>query len=330
MIGLIKGMRFGLNMVERSHEDILALGKDADLFVISSQSAAGKNEAELLDIPYLSVNLMPWAIPWDDPDRPLPKRALYSLIDWFAALITTQPLNRMRKRQGLTPLGKEGFNSPHLNLIPVSPIVYPPNPNWEPHHRVVGYWFVDPLDAWAPPEDLVAFLTQDDPPFLVSLGAMSLGESDALQSARHFIDAIEWAGVRAIIQGWESAMAKIKLPPGIFAAGRMPHSWLMSRCAGVIHHGGFGTTAATMRAGIPAFVIPHIADQFYWGERVAELGIGPPPIRRGKLERESLAAALERMARDESMRSAAAALGERIRAEEGVEAAVQVIEDVFP
>jgi sterol 3beta-glucosyltransferase len=133
-IGLIQGMRFGFDMLTRSHDDILAQCQKADLVVVPTAIAAGKNEAELLNLPYLSVTLMPWAIPWYDPDRPITTRVFYGVIDNLVHLITTGPLNRIRKKHGLPPVGKEGFTSTLLNLIPISPAVYAPNPRWELHH----------------------------------------------------------------------------------------------------------------------------------------------------------------------------------------------------
>jgi UDP:flavonoid glycosyltransferase YjiC (YdhE family) len=328
-VGLVRGMRFGLNMVERSHADILSLCREADLVVVSAQSAAGKNEADLLDLPYLSVTLMPWAIPWDDPERPLFKRVAYGTFDGLVSLITTRPLNRMRKRQGLPPIGKEGFTSPRLNLVPVSPAVYAPNPHWEGRHRVVGYWFTAEPSEWEPPADLLAFLEEGEPSLVVSLGAMSLGEVDALESAGLFVEAIQQAEVRAVIQGWEAGLRELTLPASVYAAGSLPHSWLLPCCAGIVHHGGFGTASAGLRAGIPALVIPHIADQFYWGQRVHELGVGLPPIARPKLNTASLAVAMEALANCEQLRAAADALGQQIRAERGVDHAVELIEETF-
>ena len=94
-------MRFAFDMLEQSHEDILAQCQQADLVVVPAQSAAGKNEADQLKLPYLSVNFVPWGIPWDDPERPMYKRMIYGAIDRLIGLSTTRPLNRMRKRQGL-------------------------------------------------------------------------------------------------------------------------------------------------------------------------------------------------------------------------------------
>jgi sterol 3beta-glucosyltransferase len=329
VVGLIRGMQFGFDMLERSHEDILALCKDADVAVVPTAVAAGKNEAELLDLPYLSVTLMPWAIPFTDPERPLLKRVVYGAIDGLVSLITTRPLNRIRKRQGLPPVGEEGFTSPYLNLIPVSRVIYALNPHWDPRHRLVGYWFAEERGDWQLPEELLDFLEQGEPPLVISLGAMSLGEEDALETAGLFVEAVQEADVRAIVQGWETGMRELMLPLTVYSAGSLPHSWLLRRSAGVVHHGGFGTTAAGLQAGIPALVIPHLADQFYWGQRVYELGVGPQPIRRTRLEVEGLTVALNELVGNETLRSTASRLGEEIRTERGVEYAVHLIEKRF-
>lgn len=328
-LGLIQAMRFGFRMLEHSHDDILALCRDADLVVVPAAIAAGKNEAEISGLPYLSVSLMPWAIPYDDPERTFFKRSMYRAVDGFVNLITTQPLNSIRKKQGLAPVGKEGFTSTTLNLIPISPVVFPPNPIWEQHHKLVGYWFADPPGEWEPSEDLLAFLENGDPPVVISLGAMSLGADDAVDSVNLFVEAIQQAGIRAIIQGWEAGVKQLPLPPSVHASGSLPHSWLLPRCSAIVHHGGFGTTAAGLRAGIPALVIPHLVDQFYWGERVHELGAGPRPIRRANLEKTALVESLGYLVQNTSVRGVASKLGEQIRAERGVDTGVRLIEATF-
>ncbi|MGD9029129.1 MAG: glycosyltransferase [Anaerolineae bacterium] len=329
MAGLARAMRLSFDMLHRSHDDILALCRQADLVVVSAQSAAGKNEADQLGLPYLSVTLMPWAIPWDDPQRPLLRRTAYRLIDGVVSLLTTRPLNRIRRKRGLPPVGREGFTSLRLNLVPVSPAVYEPNPLWEPRHRMVGYWFADESAPWEPRADLLGFLGAGEPPVLITLGAMSLGNGDASEVAGLFVEAVQRAGVRAIIQGWDAAVRQLSLPPAVLAAGPLPHSWLMPRCAAVVHHGGFGTTAAGFCAGIPALVIPHVADQFFWANIVHELGVGPQPIRRAKLSATALAASLQELVQDPNLTTAASSLGERIRAERGVDLAVRHIEEAF-
>jgi sterol 3beta-glucosyltransferase len=93
----------------------------------------------------------------------------------------------------------------------------------------------------------------------------------------------------------------------------------------VIHHGGAGTTSAGLRAGIPNIVVPFTADQPFWGRRVHAIGAGPKPIRVQNLSVENLAQAIAEAERDVT-RKRAQAIGQRIRSEEGVKRAVDLIE----
>ncbi len=327
IVGFMRVMRFSFTMLEQSHADLLALCRAVDM-VIVSHTAAGSIEADQLGLPTVSVTLMPQAIPANDPEASFLKQALIKLTGAGLGLMMTRPLDQIRQRLGIPPMGPTGITSPTLNLIPISPHIAPPNPLWEARHRVTGYWFAPAPQSWTPPSDLLAFLDAGDPPVVVSLGAMALGGEDALEAAQITLDAIQQAGVRAIVQGWDEAMSHLPLPPTVFHAGSIPHDWLLARASGIVHHGGFGTTATGFRAGIPALVIPHIIDQFIWGQKVAELGVGPEPISRTKLTAANMATALREMGTAE-MRQKAAALGAAIRSEpDGVVKAVKLIEEV--
>ena len=104
----------------------------------------------------------------------------------------------------------------------------------------------------------------------------------------------------------------------------MPHSLLFPRMAAAVHHGGAGTTAAALRAGVPAVVIPLFADQFFWGRRVAPLGAGAPPIARERLTDARLAAAL---AVAVGRRDGARRIAEELAVEDGVAVAVALLEE---
>jgi sterol 3beta-glucosyltransferase len=86
------------------------------------------------------------------------------------------------------------------------------------------------------------------------------------------------------------------------------------------------TVAQGRWAGTPTSVVPFLFDQFFWGSRVARLGVGPPPIPRRALSAERLAAAIDVAVSDAGIRQRAAALGAQIRAEDGIANAVRVIE----
>ena len=89
----------------------------------------------------------------------------------------------------------------------------------------------------------------------------------------------------------------------------------MSAC---VHHGGAGTTGASLRAGKPSVICPFFGDQPFWAKRVEDLGVGPKAIERRKLSSDVLAAAIVEATSNPSMLRHAAELGEAIRAEDGV------------
>ncbi len=323
MVGFMRVMKFSFAMLERSHADLLELCRRADLIIVS-HTAAGSMEADQLCLPTVSVTLMPQAIPVNDPKDSFLKRGLMKIVGAGMGVMMTRPLNQIRKRIGLPPMGTRGITSPTLNLIPLSPSVSPPNPLWEPRHQMTGYWFAASPQNWNPPEDLVQFLEAGAPPIVVSLGAMAISGEDALEAAQITLEAVKQSGVRAIIQGWDEPMKTLSIPPTVFHAGSIPHDWLLAHASGLVHHGGFGTTAEGFRAGIPSLVIPHIIDQFIWGQKVADLGVGPTPISRATLKVQTVTDALIQMKSPE-MLGKAAALGEKIGRENGVSVAVRLI-----
>jgi sterol 3beta-glucosyltransferase len=138
-------------------------------------------------------------------------------------------------------------------------------------------------------------------------------------------EAIAKSHHRAIfLTGWGDWKAD-PVPENILPLQAVPHAWLLPRCKAVIHHGGAGTTAAGLRAGIPNIVIPHTADQPFWGGRVRALCAGPAPLPLKKLTAPRLLAALAE-AESPPIIAAAEATGRLIRAENGVEAAIRLIE----
>lgn len=312
-------------MLEQAHQDLLALCRDIDL-VIVSHTAAGSTEADKLNLPTVSVTLMPEAIPANDPADPFFKKLVMKVAGAGMGLMMTRPVNQIRKRVGVKPMGPAGITSLRLNLIPISPSVSPPNPLWEPRHQVTGDWYAPAPQEWEPPQEVVDFLNAGDPPLVVSLGAMALSGSDAMEAASITLEAVKNAGMRAIVQGWDEAMSQLELPDSVMHVGSIPHDWLLQRASGLVHHGGFGTKAAGFKARNPALVTPHIIDQFIWGNKVAELGVRHKPIARNKLTIENITNALVQM-QSQEMLSKAAKLGEAIRSEpDGVAVAIELIE----
>jgi UDP:flavonoid glycosyltransferase YjiC (YdhE family) len=156
----------------------------------------------------------------------------------------------------------------------------------------------------------------------IGFGSMVTDDPEAVTTLVR--GAVRSAGVRAVlVTGW-GGLTSLSNADDVFVAETLPYDWLFPRVAAVVHHGGAGTTGLALQAGVPAIVVPFTVDQPFWGSRVAALGVGPTPIPRKRLTKERLADALRRTVADEAMRARAAALGERIRAEDGVAEAVQI------
>jgi UDP:flavonoid glycosyltransferase YjiC (YdhE family) len=146
------------------------------------------------------------------------------------------------------------------------------------------------------------------------------------EMTRLVVEALEQAGQRAILLGGWSGLGSADLPDFILRVDYVPHDWLFPRVAAVVHHGGAGTTAAGLRAGLPTVVVPFFGDQPFWGWRVYELGAGPRWIPRKKLTAGKLTAAIQQAVNDPAMIQRTKELGQRIRAEDGIRTGVQLVE----
>jgi len=218
----------------------------------------------------------------------------------------------------------------HGRAVPLlygySPAVSPKPSDWSEHAHVTGYWFLDHASHWQPPAGLVDFLGSGPRPIFIGFG--SLVSRHPEKTSRIVLDALKQSKQRGVIAtGW-GGLSQSDLPDGVLAVESVPHDWLFPRMAAVVHHGGAGTTGAGLRAGVPSIVIPVSKDQPFWARQVKALGVGPDPIPRKRLTADRLAHAMRLAVTDESIHKRAAALGQTIRAEDGVGNAVRVFNQV--
>ena len=305
----------------------------ADSDVIVNQLPAGLFGGEIAEkygIPYLQAAVIPM-VPTRFHALPLLttqhfgavlNRASYTLADFLVRRVMfADAVKQMRQKLGLSK------TPPHrASPVPIihgfSPRVVPPPPDWGSHVHTTSWW-IAPYQDWTPPADLVEFIGAGDAPIFIGFGSMSVKDRDAF--TRMLIDAVKAAGVRAVLsRGW--AHLGGDLPDTIYALDYAPFEWLFPQMAAVIHHGGSGTTGTALRSGVPSMVIPFIADQPYWGMRTAALGVGVPSIMVKSLTADKLAAAIKTLISDPVLARRAAALGEALRAEDGIGMAVEAIE----
>jgi sterol 3beta-glucosyltransferase len=208
-------------------------------------------------------------------------------------------------------------------LYGFSPSVIPAPSDWNGNPHITGYWFIEETNDWQPASALLDFLQSGPPPVYIGFGSMSSRNPE--QTADLVIQALAQTQQRAILlSGW-SGLSKKNVPDSVFMIDSIPHSWLFPRVSAVVHHGGASTTAAGLKAGIPSVIIPFFGDQPFWGQKIADLGVGSKPIPRKKLTAESLARAIQEVITNEDIRQRAAKLGKQIQAENGIGSAVDII-----
>ena len=163
---------------------------------------------------------------------------------------------------------------------------------------------------------------------MITFGSI-LGGRDPDAMTHLLVDALVQSGQRGLIyRGWGD-LGNIKLPPTVLAIDATPHDWLFARAAAVVHHGGAGTTAATLRAGLPSVVIPVFGDQLLWAERLQTLNVAPSALPRRQLTVTKLAGVISQAVTKPTFRANAQALQQTLQAEAGLACAVDWLEAHF-
>jgi UDP:flavonoid glycosyltransferase YjiC (YdhE family) len=296
------------------------LTRDVDQIIGASIQIAGPSAAELHGIPYRYVMYCPIMLP--SSAYPPPTFATQTMPPWLNSLswkpflrsnnlILKRLLNRHRARLGLAPV--EDVNGYIFGERPV--IAVDRELARVPEDCPIEVEQIDCLHAMEGeplPPKLEAFLAEGPPPVYIGFGSMP--DPSPARSTQLLVEAVGAVGCRALIsEGWVG-LGEGPLPEGMLRIGSVTHARLFSRVAVAVHHGGAGTTTTAARCGVPQLVVPHVADQFYWGRRVQMLGLGPPPLPRKGLTAADLAEALAATLDNEWIGARAAELRDRSHA----------------
>lgn len=284
-------------------------------------------------VPYLSVAFAPGIIPDGDtpPGGVLPWthvpavlrrpfcRTAWALGDRVVSAVFRREIGAALRQAGGPRVPRFFSQQADRVLAAFSPSLFPiGDPRVDV--RIVGYCRWQPRAAAAGIDaDLAAWMAPGVP--VVAFGSMVY---DDPQAWMHRL-ARAWPRERRLVvqSGW-ARFAPVAEAPWIRVVPPMPQDGLFAAASVVVHHGGAGTTATALHAGRPQVVVPHIAEQPYWAERVRALGCG------GRLRRavwpERLAAAVDRVADAPACRDAARSVAARLAAENGPVRAADEIE----
>ncbi|PKI57423.1 hypothetical protein CRG98_022074, partial [Punica granatum] len=242
-------------------------------------------------------------------------------------------INDFRKRKlKLPPIAYFSTYHGSISHLPTgymwSPHLVPKPSDWGPLVDVVGYCFLDLGSKYQPQEDFVQWLEKGPKPIYIGFGSMPL--DDPKKTMDIILQALKDTGQRGIVgRGWSDLGTLQEVPDNVFLLEDCPHDWLFPQCSALVHHGGAGTTATGLKAGCPTTIVPFFGDQFFWGERVYQRGLGPAPVPIYQLSVESLSNAIQFMLQPE-VKARAVEIAKLIESEDGVAAAVDAFHRHLP
>ncbi len=289
---------------------------------------------ESLDLPGFGVLFTTSLLPSDQ--HPPPTIPWHGLPPWLNQLIwrVDRPLgnlllrgrlNRARASLGLLPVPDiwSHLLSGNPPSLAVDEILLPADNRWQGRYPYANFLFLDDPAALDP--ELEAWLYAGEPPVFVGFGSMSGQATQRIE--RLIVEAVSATGRRCIVGAGWAAMSGAALPPGWRVVSDAPHARLFPRAAVVVHHGGSGTTAQALRAGVPQVVLPLILDQFHHAHRLYLMGLAPRPLPMEKVTAAGLTQAIEAaLALPAGPRATASA---RLLASHGREQIVQRVEALF-
>jgi UDP:flavonoid glycosyltransferase YjiC (YdhE family) len=334
-------------------QDALAACTGSEGVVVSSAAFFGYDVADALDIPFAGAAMQPLIGSTSSFPSALmpskagllrggaPARALSGLYNRFshraAEQLLWQPfrgtINKIRR--DLLSLPPQPFFGPFreppaedwVRLHGWSKFLLDRPPDWGSNKPVTGYWFLDREESWSPPRDLVEFLDAGRAPVCMGFGSSSIADPERM--AKVFSDTLRRLGQRGVLLGGWGGLKGANLPDNVFQTEEAPYDWLLPKTRGFIHHGSTGATHAALRAGIPSITVPSYGDQLLWGHLLSRSGVSPEPIPRRRLSSERLASAISTLLIDKRLRARAEELGEKMRGEDGVAEAVEVLQGLF-
>ena len=325
-------------------KDGLAATEGADLVVGGTLTEEMSSTlAESRKVPLVYGHTMPVEATGAHPapfvtSAPLPfgwlNRATWALYRMAAKPVHGKSLAAFREGLGL-PKRDSGyglaadFNVPVLQLWSPHVLEHPGDAG--PLTKTTGYVKLQHtvrqrLGEGTPAPELVKWLGEGPAPIYVGFGSMPMPTLE--QFAQELTSIARELKVRFVLcGGWNDASVAQRFAGAeLFIVKSVDHSWLFPQCAAVVHHGGAGSTAASLDAGVPTVICSYFADQPFWGDRLKKLGVGTS-FPAARLTPQRLTAALREVLVPE-VKARAAALGERLRAEDGTRSAVDALERI--
>lgn len=320
-------------------QDMAEAAREAADLVVCHPSGPLHLVGEQLRVPAIPVCLEPiWfptnsftnpILPYQLP-RPLNRPSYVATRLWIRGFVgkTTEWRNTtlgLPDRRGYSNPLRNPDGTPATVLNAFSRHILPADIDYPDLIHTTGFWYLPPTSDWSPPAHLSDFLAYEGPTVYVGFG--SLAHLAPTQVDELIIEATRLAGVRAVAlsagrNGHQNGSGHVLF------VDQVPFDWLFPRMSAIVHHGGCGTCGAAMAAGRPQIVCPAESPQRFYGRRMHNSGVAYRPISQPDLTAQSLAKAIRRTVTDRTLAQRAEELGRQVRAEQGAEAAVKILETI--
>jgi UDP:flavonoid glycosyltransferase YjiC (YdhE family) len=333
--GLLDWMK---RVIPAQFAEYIPIVREHDVFIAANTEFAAPSIAECCGKPLVrtafapllpSRKIPPPVMPFPRANPLLPPRLLWGGLNLGLNLLMLRGINESRRNHGILPIRDQGQYAPSYsdNCLLYSPSLGNTDPDWPYQWQTFGYLFGDDIPYDEEEERrFMEFARKDDRPLLFfTTGSCKSPRRDFFYETLREVCAHRGYKLALGADWWKGEGG----PTGedvCVLNSFVPHARIFPHCTAIAHHGGSGTTHSAARSGRPQLVMPLLIDQFYWGERVRSLGLGPEPVKVKSIKADALARRIIDLIENPAYLPAARETGELVRQERGLEAFVEYIE----
>lgn len=336
---VVKNLPGILNVVcDRLHRRIRRYANPNDSIIVAQDYHFGARVAQETDgYRVATVHLQPmWLRSSRDPFKKpgwlpaAPFEFAEEVFDRFLDALVAGPVNAYRSKFGLAPVKRLMFSwwrSPDLVLCTFPEWLGPPQSDWPTTALATGFpFFVSSSPKAFDRTAVDQFLSEGAPPLVFTQSSVTHDASNFYTTA---VDICRRLKMRGILLTSHREQIPSSLPPMVRHFPFVPMDYLLPRSALHVCHGGMGSVAWTLAAGIPQVNVPWGADQMDTSRRLKILGVART-IRPRRFTAARAARVIRRLLEDQAVAKRCRVLAERSAAENGVEKACDALERLQP
>lgn len=302
-------------MTEIQFQEMKPLLKNSDLLIGASVQIAGIHLAEFYQIPYFHVyytsrflesgSYPPFRFSVKSKGR-IRNWLLWKLYKNYSNKITRNSINKYRKELGLSTVATPTELYRDNMLIATDAELDPVAPDIKVNFKQTGYWYLEEEN-----QTVIDYSQVRDRQKIIYIGFGSMPDYTREQTRGVIEQLAEKLGLVFVVS--QQLLGPKEAVKNIISIAYTPHLKLFPQVDLVIHHGGAGTTHTAAYCGKPQIIIPQMADQYYWAERVKELGVGPDFIEKDNLRIDTLGDRIGQVMANQSFHQKAQALGIKLQ-----------------